>query len=75
MTEDVREGDRIELVHTDDPYTKLQPGSLGVVTRVSRHPSRALIVHVRWDEGSNLMLLGGVDQFRVLPRPDLKVVR
>ena len=47
-----RPGDRIALVHTDDPHTCLQPGSLGTVVRAS-----AERVDVAWDDGSSLSLL------------------
>lgn len=57
-------GDRIELVHTSDPYTKLKPGDQGVVTFVDDIGT----VHVKWDSGSNLGLIAGEDQWKtVLP--------
>ncbi|MBQ1123772.1 DUF4314 domain-containing protein [Streptomyces sp. B15] len=47
-------GDRIELVHTTDPYTHLEPGDLGTVRRYD-----PLLDHlyVDWDSGSHLTLL------------------
>ena len=52
-------GQRIVLLHTDDPYTKLVPGSRGTVTRHD-DPST---VHIAWDDGSRLaMCLDGGDQ-------------
>ena len=46
-------GQRIRLVHTDDPYTGLKPGDLGTVL----YPDRAGALHVDWDTGSRLSLL------------------
>lgn len=68
MTEVPEPGDRIELVSTNDPYTKLKPGDRGFVERVSRHPSGAFVVEARWDSGSRLMLLSEVDVWRIVPR-------
>ena len=31
-------GDRVELVATNDPYTRLQPGDRGTVTSVTDRP-------------------------------------
>lgn len=61
-------GDRIELVRTSDEYTLLRPGSTGFVERVTRHPSGPSVVSVKWDDGSGLMLLEGVDEWRVIPK-------
>lgn len=73
MSELPEVGDRVELLRTSDPYTRLRPGDTGVVTRVSRHPSTYDVVEITWDSGSALMLLRGVDEWRVLPK--LKAVR
>ncbi|WP_019356445.1 DUF4314 domain-containing protein [Streptomyces sp. AA1529] len=47
-------GDRIELVHTSDPHTRLEPGDLGTVRRYD-----PLLQHlyIDWDNGSRLALL------------------
>lgn len=56
-------GDRVELVWTSDPHTRLKPGDRGAVCAVD--PTGT--VHVRWDCGSTLGLIPGVDQFTLLP--------
>jgi hypothetical protein len=64
-------GDRVELVSCDDPYTRLAPGSQGTVTGTSgplRYFNNQIQVHVRWDDGSTLSLLEGVDRYRVIER-------
>jgi len=48
------EGDRIELVHTTDPYTRLEPGDLGTVRR---YDPLLEYLYVDWDSGSRLTLL------------------
>lgn len=55
-------GDRIRLVSTSDPHTRLVPGDLGTVTSVDGLGT----VHVRWDSGSALGLVPGADEFEVL---------
>ena len=50
-------GDRIALVATGDPCTRLRPGDTGTVTRWD--PAQGQL-HIRWDSGSSLsMLLDG----------------
>jgi hypothetical protein len=48
-------GDRVELVATDDPSTRLRPGDRGTVTGVRTHPEPTIDVH--WDEPSTLSVL------------------
>jgi hypothetical protein len=48
--EDFEEKDRVELVKTTDEYTKLQPGTQGVVQSVDD----AGTIHVKWDTGETL---------------------
>lgn len=57
-------GDRIALVATDDPDTRLRPGDQGTVTRWD--PAEGQL-HIRWDSGSTLTMLPGEgDQVRLL---------
>ena len=46
-------GTRIELINTDDPYTKLQSGDKGTVDHVDDIGQ----VHIVWDSGSRLVQL------------------
>jgi hypothetical protein len=61
-------GDRIALVRTDDPDTRLRPGDQGTVTRWD--PGQGQL-DVRWDIGSTLsMLLNDGDRVRpITPAP------
>jgi hypothetical protein len=59
-------GDRVALVRTDDPDTRLRPGDQGTVTRWDpRHGQ----LDVKWDSCSTLSRLPGEgDQVRRLAR-------
>ncbi|MEV6377650.1 DUF4314 domain-containing protein [Micromonospora musae] len=46
-------GQRVTLIHTTDPYTRLLPGDTGTVRR---HDQRQNIVEVTWDSGSTLSM-------------------
>lgn len=60
MTADV--GDCIELEFTSDEYTNLRPGDRGTVTYVDALGT----VSAKWDNGSTLGLVPGVDRFHVV---------
>lgn len=56
-------GLRVELVSMDDPYnTKLTPGCKGTVMGVDDIGT----IHVRWDCGSSLGVVYGVDVVRAI---------
>jgi Domain of unknown function (DUF4314) len=47
-------GDRVILIATTDPYTRLTPGTRGTVTgRDDLHGQ----IHIAWDDGSTLSML------------------
>ncbi len=50
-------GTRVELVHMDDPYTKLTVGDKGTV----KHVDDIGTIHISWDCGSSLGVVYGVD--------------
>lgn len=55
-------GKRVELVHTNDPYTSLKAGDQGTIVYVDDIGT----LHVMWDEGSTLGLIPGVDSYKML---------
>jgi Domain of unknown function (DUF4314) len=62
-------GDRVELVATNDPYTRLRPGDRGTVTAVTDRPEPT--IDIAWDNGSTLAILPDAgDQIRLLPSHD-----
>jgi len=54
-------GKKIKLIQTTDQYTKLQPGSTGVIN----HVDDAGTIFADWEDGSNLGLIPGIDHFTV----------
>ena len=66
-------GDRVELVFTSDPYTRLRPGDRGTVTGIGHLPSDPpeAQVHIAWDDGSTLAMLPAAgDQLSKLANDD-----
>lgn len=53
-------GRHIVLVSCTDQYTKLTPGSKGVIKHIDDHGT----VFVDWEDGSNLGLIPGVDKWK-----------
>ena len=61
-------GQRVALVHTDDPHTALRPGDEGTVVR---HDQATATVDIDWDSGSRLsMCLDAGDRIRRLSTPE-----
>ncbi|HEX8626552.1 MAG TPA: DUF4314 domain-containing protein, partial [Catenuloplanes sp.] len=61
-------GERVALVHTNDPHTRLRPGDQGTV---SRHDHHLHTVEVDWDSGSRLsMVLDAGDHIRRIADPE-----
>jgi hypothetical protein len=68
---EIKIGDRIKLVHTDDNFTHLKPGDLGRVWDISSFnieidgkPVR--VIWIYWDSGSKFALIEGKDEFELL---------
>jgi len=61
----VKVGDRVELVLTDDTLTDLKPGDKGTVFKIDEEQE---LVWVNWDNGEQLALLIGVDKFKVIKK-------
>jgi len=55
-------GTEVELIYMDDPCTYMHAGLKGVVDFVDD----ACQIHCRWENGSGLALIPGVDKFRVV---------
>ena len=53
-------GTRVELVSLEDPYSRLPEGTRGTVDAVDDIGT----IHVRWDNGSRLGIVYGVDSIR-----------
>ncbi|WP_430788148.1 DUF4314 domain-containing protein [Actinoplanes sp. G11-F43] len=60
-------GQRVVLIHTSDPHTRLRPGAVGTVRR---HDLRSNTVAIAWDDGSTLaMLLDDGDRIALALEP------
>jgi len=55
-------GTRVELVHMNDPYSKLRPGDRGTVDFVDDTGT----IFCSWDIGSSLGVVYGEDEVRKL---------
>ena len=55
-------GTRVELVHMDDPYNPIEPGTKGTVEYVDDMGT----IHMKWDNGRTLGLVAGEDSFKVI---------
>jgi hypothetical protein len=55
-------GRKVQLIYTNDEYTKLVPGDTGTVSLIDDTGT----VFVNWDNGSRLGLIPGVDKWRYL---------
>lgn len=53
-------GTKVKLVFTNDEYTRLKPGSVGVVNFIDDMGT----LFVKWEDGSNLGLIPGVDRWQ-----------
>jgi len=56
-------GERIKLVRSSDPYTRIRKGDLGTVTREPYDTAGAMCIGVDWDNGSSLSLVEGEDSW------------
>ncbi len=66
LREEYPAGTRIELISMeDDPYSTLRPGDKGAVSFVDDTGT----IHVRWDNGSGLGLVYGVDKYKKNTEP------
>jgi hypothetical protein len=57
-------GDKVVLLHMEDKYTNMMPGTKGVVTRVEK-VFGVKQYGVKWEDGSKLSLLSDVDAWKL----------
>jgi len=55
-------GSKVQLISTDDPYTKLKPGDIGIITHIDDNGT----VFADWENGSALGLIPDIDKFKIL---------
>jgi Domain of unknown function (DUF4314) len=69
--EELKIGDRVKLVHTDDKFAQLKPGDLGTVWDISIFNIEidgkpVKVIWISWDSGSKFALIEGKDEFEIL---------
>jgi len=67
MKENVKIGNRIELVYINDSWTRLKPGHKGTVVKIESESDETLI-WVDWDNGEHLALLAPIDKYRIIKK-------
>jgi Domain of unknown function (DUF4314) len=67
MTNDIKLGSRIRLLHTDNKYTSLRSGDQGKVTSITQTPEGRNQIWIDWDKyNSRLVLIEGIDDYEVI---------
>jgi len=61
----VKVGNRVELIQTDDTFTRLEKGSKGTVFKVEEDQD---LIWVKWDNGEKLALLEGIDKYKIIKK-------
>jgi hypothetical protein len=59
-------GERIKLVQTSDPYTRVRKGDLGTITRDPYENGGVTCIGVDWDNGSSISLVEGEDSWKTV---------
>ena len=62
---DIKIGDKIELIETDDSWTNLKKGSKGTIFKIEKDQD---LILVNWESGEKLALIYGVDKFKVITK-------
>jgi Domain of unknown function (DUF4314) len=66
----MKRGDRVRLVYCQDPYTKLKAGDIGTFQRYWTDDTHITRASIKWDSGSNLSMIEGLDVFVSMPDDD-----
>jgi len=65
MKKAVKVGDRVQIIFMNDTWTRLKAGDKGTVFKVEKSSDETLI-WVDWDNGEQLALLEGIDEFKIV---------
>ena len=70
--EETKVGDRVRLIHSDNKFTLLKPGDLGIVLDITTFSlmdeQQIRQVWILWDNNIRLALLEGIDRFEIVER-------
>ena len=68
--EEIKIGDRVRLIHSDNKFTLLKLGDLGTVWDITTFSlmdeQHMRQVWIQWDNNSRLALLEGIDRFEIV---------
>lgn len=59
MNSDLFIGNRIRLLYTNDEFTNLESGAQGTIRFIDDLGT----IHIKWDNGSRLGLIPGIDKY------------
>ena len=69
--EEIKIGERVRLIHSDNKFMLLKSGDLGTVSDITTFSlmdeQQIRQIWIRWDNNSRLALLEGIDSFELLP--------
>ncbi len=66
MKNNIRVGDRVQLVYMNDSLTKLRPGDMGTVVDIDNQGDEETLIWVNWDNGEHLALLSETDKYKLV---------
>ena len=56
-------GDRVELIETNDTWSKIEKGSKGTISKIDIDQE---LIWIDWDNGEKLALLEGIDKYKII---------
>jgi hypothetical protein len=59
----IKVGDRIELIETNDTWSKIEKGSKGTISKIDIDQE---LIWIDWDNGEKLALLEGIDKYKII---------
>ena len=69
--EEIKIGERVRLIHSDNKFMLLKSGDLGTVWDITTFSlmdeQQIRQIWIRWDNNSRLALLEGIDSFELVP--------
>jgi hypothetical protein len=74
LNPELKVGDKIMCFHMEGE-TGVPPGTLGIVTRITRDPFESendSLISVKWDNGSSLALITSTDAWKLAPKENIE---
>ena len=61
----IKVGDRVELIETNDTWSKIEKGSKGTISKIDIDQE---LIWIDWDNGEKLALLEGIDKYKIIDK-------